>query len=316
MNQVSLISPISDGEAARSASPDTHADLAQQIMTTATEASAAPARRAPARHRLPIGIPVAACLAVAALIVTSLAGPDQRIGPIPVGPAKASALSFVERSGYIDVIVRNPAVDASIYRAEFAAHHLDVTLSFVPVSPSLVGTLVEAAGSGNSVGQISTITAKGRCWTGGGGNECPVGVRIPDGFHGQAQFVFGRAARPGEQYESTGSVTARGEVMHGLNYQGKTVTAVLAMLAARHATVAQYRYQGANGDICGKVTWPVPGNWRVNGADPWAPGQVMLWVGPPVAQSQPRCTDGNDQAPTPKASPTAGIPSAAGQPAP
>lgn len=312
MNQISSISPISDAEAARLVSPDTHADLAQRIMTTATEAGLAPARRAPVRRRLLIGIPVAACLAVAALTATSLASPGQRVGPIAVGPAKADALTFIRHSGYIDVIVRNPVADARLYRAEFAAHHLDVTLFFVPVSPSLVGTLVYAAGSGNSVGQIKTITAKGRCWTGGGGYECPVGVRIPDGFHGQAQFAFGRAARPGEQYEGTGSVTARGEAMHGLNYQGKTVAAVLAMLAARHVTVARYRYQGASQDVCGTLPGHIPGGWRVNGADPWAPGQVLLWVGPPTAGSHPRCAGKGIQTPSPKASATSVVPSPAG----
>ena len=303
MNQISLISPISDAEAARAVSPDTHADLTQRIMTTAVEeAGQAPARRAPVRRRLLIGIPVAACLAVAALIATSLAGPGQRVGPLTVGPAKADALSFVRHGGYIDVVVRNPLADEKSYRAEFAAHHLDITLSLVPVSPSLVGTLVYWGGS-SGAGGITTITAKGRCWTGGGGSECPVGVRIPDGFHGDAQFVFGRAARPGEQYESTGLVTAPGEAMHGLNYQGKTVAAVLAMLRARHVTVAAVRSMNA----CQKVPAHIPGIWRVYQADPWAPGQVLLWVG----RAGAHCSGAAAGKPTPKASPMA---SAAPQP--
>lgn len=312
MNEISSISPISDAAAARSVSPATHADLTQRIMTTATEAGVTPARRAPGRRRLLIGIPVAACLAMAALIATTLAGSGQRVGPVSVGPARADALSFTEHGGYIDVIVRNVVTDAKIYRAEFAAHHLDIRLFFVPVSPSLVGTLIYAGGSGNSVGQIKTITAKGRCWTGGGGDECPVGIRIPDGFHGQAQFAFGRGARPGEQYESTGLVTGPGEAMHGLNYQGKTVAAVLAMLAVRHVTVARYRYQGANQDICGTLPGHIPGDWRVNGADPWAPGQVLLWVGPPTAGSHPRCAGPRMPAPAPTASPTGAVPPPAG----
>lgn len=229
-----------------------------------------------------------------------------------MGIDRLDALTFIQHSGYIDVIVRNVVTDAKVYRAEFAAHHLNITLSFVPVSPSLVGTLVYAGGSGNSAGQIKTITAKGRCWTGGGGYECPVGIRIPAGFHGRAQFTFGRAARPGEQYESTGSVTARGEAMHGLSYQGKTVAAVLATLAARHVTVAQYRYQGANQDMCGTLPGHIPGGWLVNNADPWAPGQVLLWVGPPAGGTQPRCASNGIQAPVPKASPTGVVPSPAG----
>jgi hypothetical protein len=309
MNQISLISPVPDGEAARSVSPGTHADLAQRIMATPAETGVTPARwgqQGTVRRRLLTGIPVAACLAVAVLIATSLTGPDQRVEPISVGPAKADALSFIKHSGYLDVIVRNPVADAKIYRAEFAAHHLNITLFFVPVSPSLVGTLVYAGGSGR---QITTITAKGRCWTGGGGDQCPVGIRIPDGYHGHAQFAFGRAARPGERYESTGRVTAPGEAMHGLNYRGMTVSKVLAMLLARHVTVARFRYLTASQDPCGKLPAHIPGDWRVNGADPWAPGQVLLWVGPAHTDGGSHCAAA--QQPMPKASPTAVSPSPA-----
>jgi hypothetical protein len=197
--------------------------------------------------------------------------------------------------------VTNPLAAPAIYRAEFAAHHLNMTLSLVPVSPSLVGTLVYMGDGGPG---ITTITARGRCWTGGGGSACPVGVRIPLSFHGRASFTFGRAARPGEQYESTGLVTSPGEAMHGLSYRGRTVAAVLAMLGARHVTVPQYRYQSATGDICAPMPHPVPATWRVYDADPWAAHQVLLWVGPPAGAATPHCASSGKHAPSPVASPT------------
>jgi hypothetical protein len=63
--------------------------------------------------------------------------------------------------------------------------------------------------------------------------------------------------------------------MHGLNYVGKRVSTVLAMLARRHVTVATYRDNG-------RVLTPrqVPGTWYVYDAVPWAPQQVLLFVGP------------------------------------
>jgi hypothetical protein len=109
-----------------------------------------------------------------------------------------------------------------------------------------------------------------------------VGLRVPLGFHGTADFAFGRAARPGEQYESTGPVTAPGEAMHGLAYRGQTVPAVLAMLRARHVTVARYMYLSGNDSICARLPRHIPRTWRVWGADPWAPQQVMLSVGPRI----------------------------------
>jgi hypothetical protein len=335
MNPVSRIAPVSDADAARMVSPRTTADLAERIMATPAPTAAASGRAASGRsasghgtpepgHGVPPrgprhvrrwagGLAAAAALAVAALVVSSLGHPGQKLGPVSVGPpkAEAAALSFTRDAGYIDVVVRNPVADPKIYAAEFAAHHLRITLKMVPVSPSLVGTVIYVGTSGGATG-IGTITARGRCWTGGAGSACPVGLRVPLGFHGTADFAFGRAARPGEQYESTGLVTSRGEVMHGLAYRGKTVPAVLAMLRARQVTVAQYRYMYATGVPCGKSPHHVPGSWRVYSADPWAPHQVMLWVGPPAGTHIPGCPTriGTPSPnPTPSASPS---PSASG----
>jgi Sigma-70 region 2 len=80
---VTRISPVSDAEAARMARPDTLADLAGQITATPP---AAPGRRTASRGhwrsigkgRWWIGIPVAAGLAVALLVVTSLGRPPRR----------------------------------------------------------------------------------------------------------------------------------------------------------------------------------------------------------------------------------------------
>jgi hypothetical protein len=94
------------------------------------------------------------------LVTTSLGGPGQKVGPVDVGPpsAQAAALSFTRDSGYLDVIVRDPVAGPARYRAEFAAHHLRITLQLVPVSPSLVGTVVYMGISGP--GTITTITRR------------------------------------------------------------------------------------------------------------------------------------------------------------
>jgi hypothetical protein len=215
---------------------------------------------------------------VAGLIATSLGSPGQHVGPVPVGPAKAQAavMTVTRHGGYLDVIVANPVADSNKYRAEFARYHLNISLRLVPASPSIVGTLVYASYPVAHASQIKPITAVGKCWTGGGGAACPVGVRVSLRFHGAATLVFGRAARPGERYESTGLVTAHGEAMHGLHFVGRTVAAVTAMLAKRGVAVARFNF--ITGQCQGVLRRTVPGSWYVSGADPWAPGEVMLEV--------------------------------------
>ena len=206
MNQVSRISVVSDAEAARMVSAETLADLAERI--TASPYRQTPTVRSRSRTwRLLIVIPVAAAFAVALLIVTSLFRPGEKVGPVPVGPAKAraAALSFARHGGYIDVIVRNPMASQARYSAEFAAHHMHITIKMIAASPSVVGTLVYE--SANPRSGITIIRSRHACYTPGGGwGRCIVGVRVPVGYHGHAAFVFGRPARPGEQYQTAGSV--------------------------------------------------------------------------------------------------------------
>ena len=304
MNQASRISVISDAEAARMVSAETLADLAERI--TASPYQEMPTVRSRSRTwRLLIVIPVAAAFAVALLIVTSLFRPGEKVGPVPVGPgkARAEALSFARHRGYIDVIVRNPMASQARYSAEFAARHMHITITMIAASPSVVGTLVYE--SGNPHSGITIIRSRHACYTPGGGwGRCIVGVRVPVGYHGHAAFVFGRPARPGEQYQTAGSVTAPGEAMHGLRFAGRTVAAVLAMLHQQHVTAPVYRKDMGIPIRPGRV----PPTWYVYDAVPWAPHQVLLFVGPsrtPPQSAPPRHCRRTQPCPSP-------APSAAG----
>jgi hypothetical protein len=331
MNPITKICPVSDAEAAHLVRGSTMGALADDIVSSALPFADAPAgtgsvaghpgrRPRRLRRRLLIGVPVAAGLAVAGLIATSVGAPGQHLGPVSVGPPKAQAavLKFTTSCGYIRVIVRNPLADPKRYRAEFAKYHLNIGLTLVPASPSIVGTLVAESLSADA-SQLTPITAQGRCFAAGGG-VCPVGVLVPVHFRGSATLVFGRAARPGEQYESAGSATAPGEAMHGLHFQGKTVATVLAMLARRGITVATWRVQ-RSADCYTEARHSVPGTWLVYEAVPWAPGQVMLSAaktlpvpacapspgGPTPSMSPGAPTRSmSPGAPTPAKSPTAG----------
>ncbi len=89
--------------------------------------------------------------------------------------------------------------------------------------------------------------------------------------------------------------------MHGLAFQGQTVARVLAELAARRATVPVFN--------AARLLHRVPGGWFVYDADPWAPQQVMLFVGP-TPQQPPASPPVSASSPVPSPSPTAGTKSA------
>ncbi|MCP9983034.1 hypothetical protein [Actinomadura madurae] len=263
--------------------PDDAADaLAGRITATAVVPERRRRRRSPV---LLIGLPLAtaglACAAVAVIVR------DDGTRRPPVGTTTASprtalvaALSFTRKGDHIDVRVRDPLADPKRYQAEFAEHGLKVRLSLVPASPSIVGTVVAMSTSeGTTEDDIRTITAKGGCETGGGGDVCPVGVRIRTGYQGTADITFGRAARPGEQYSSSAPVTAPGEAMHGMTFRGHRVGEVLAALKKRNVTVPEYRVMDGN---VSKKALPdqVPATWYVHDAVPWAKNQVLLLAGP------------------------------------
>ena len=304
MNEITRICPVTDDEAARLARPQTLADLASQIAATPVEASPGGCRQAGQRtgrrprRRALLVVPLVAGLSAAAAFIAVSAGSSSAppAGSATTPPAaSAHALAFTTSADSITVIVRDPLADPAVYRAELAAHHLDITIQMRPVSPSLVGSVfyLDEPGSGP---QLIPITAKGACDTPGGGDICPVGVKIPAGFRGPAEIDFGRAARPGEQYVSAGSAFAPGEAMHGMTVKGKTVAEVVSQLRARHVSVAYYNEPGSGGQV---NVHSAPGGWYVYDAVPWAPGQVMLFVGPTAQQSA-----GNPAPGTPVPAPT------------
>jgi len=162
----------------------------------------------PARHpHRARRLTIAAAVAAAVLIALSF-GIAQMLRP---NPAQA-AVQFSQDDGCIVAMVTDPFAAEQQLNAAFAAHHLDIDLKLVPVSPSIVGSVVFLDG-----GDIQSILDKRYD---GPMGEQPVGLRIPTDFKGHASIVLGRPAKPGETYTSAGDAFAPGEALHGVDLVG------------------------------------------------------------------------------------------------
>ena len=275
MNPVTRISPVSDADVAGLTGAHTLADLGRDITAMPGMAPGRAARpgRSRIRTRLLVGIPAAAALAVGGLVAASIGSPGQHLGPVNVGPpsAQAAVLTITRHGGYLDVIVANPLADAAEVPGRVRPappEHLADAGARLAVAGGHAGLLRREHRDQAGHRDRQVLHRRRR-------RRLPGRGRVPLNFAGHADLTFGRAARPGERYETTAAANAPGELLHGLRYDGKTVSAVLAMLAARHISVPHFLLSVK----CENVSRDkAPGNWYVTDADPWAPGAVQLWV--------------------------------------
>ncbi|MFD1938891.1 MULTISPECIES: hypothetical protein [Nonomuraea] len=178
-------------------------------------------------------------LAVAAMAVSALAaavviGPGLIEGGKGVPTSYANAAIEIERRGDQWVArVKDPYADHARYAEAFRAVGLDVSLNLLPASPSGVGKVVRMGFSGN------TSPNKGI----GGGFEpegcemgspgCALAVTVSVGFTGTGVVSLGRPAKPGERYGNAASATRKGEPLHGLEVDERTVGEVRKAAAER-----------------------------------------------------------------------------------
>ena len=219
-----------------------------------------------------LGAAAVAAVAAALLITGSAVRPQ----------AAAGAVAFrTAPDGNIVATVTDPFAAQSRLKAAFAAHGLDITVSLVPVSPSLIGTVVYTSDNGGS-SAIQPLQG-GRCVTGGGG--CAIGVKIPATFTGKGYITLGRPAKPGETYESQASAFAPGEALHCSRLLGARVAAALPVLQADKLTsvwheVATVNAPDGKSRSVGRIDTTPPTNSYIWDGSMTAPGRVMIWTEP------------------------------------
>lgn len=120
---------------------------------------------------------------------------------------------------------------------------------------------------------ISTIDRPGGCdrpW-----GDCPIGIRVPVRYRGQAEISLARPARPGEIYRWRTSLAAPGGLLHCVPFINRPLSEVRPLLESRGVTVKTVFYGGRQ---AGK---PVPGG-GTSTTPSWSPRpRRSYWSGPP-----------------------------------
>jgi hypothetical protein len=295
-NAVAKLARVDDAQlASLSQSPAAQA-LFEEVTAVEHTSHASDTRPALARSRrrhLRVAL-IAAAIAIGAAAIFGV------VSELRQAPPAAAAVEFHTSGSYIVATVENPFAAERQLDDAFAAQHLDITLKLVPVSPSLVGSVVYM-GSSAGASDIGVLYSATRQAPGG---PLPIGLRIPVDFKGQADIVLGRTARPSETYVSTGDAFAPGEVLHGSGLVGMRVSAALLKLKALGLS-AEWRDLRVAKPVKGSLPAPVasptsgaapaPGvsgapastesvtvdpqtilNNVVIAADPLAPGKVLI----------------------------------------
>lgn len=236
------------------------------------------ARRA--RLRRPVGVRgwrpaivaaiTAGAVAVAIVITGALSTSSE------VGPAPAEAVTFhTAPSGSIVATVTEPFAAQSQLDAAFAAQGLKIRVNLMPVSPSIVGTVLFVGESSSGAAQIRPLQG-GHCLMGGGG--CPIGIEIPRDFKGTGSITLGRPAKPGERYDSSASLFAPGEPLHCSGLLGARVTDAIPVLHRDALAVIDWRENTDSSSGVGEsiTLAAAPGQNYIWGAELVAPGRVRV----------------------------------------
>ena len=212
-----------------------------------------------------------AAAAASIVAVATLIGVEAFTAPAGAG------IEFERRQGYLVAQVVDLRADPDAMRAKFREHGLDIDLKLVPVSPSLVGEIVASSESGPGIQHLPD-RARGcpeelRCG--------PIGLRIPNGWDGEAEIVLGREAQASETYVSAGDVFAPGEALHcATGVIGATVAAAGQVLERRGRDAIWHVDETIDGAVVGRIVESPAGieDWIVTDAIPASSDSVHLFA--------------------------------------
>jgi hypothetical protein len=190
------------------------------------------------------------------------------LASVPPAPAGAA--------GVVRADITSRAQAGAELAAVFKSHHFDIGVEQLPVSPTLVGSILATRTTGHSTdgnGILGRVT--GPC--AGGAGTCTQGLLLPSHFSGQMLVLVGRAAKPGEKYAESADVFRRGELLASTSLLGRTVEAALPVLDSFHVDVLWKVY----GDKSFSTVAP-DGWYHLTGGFAISARSICLEVKPPV----------------------------------
>lgn len=220
-------------------------------------------------------------LIVAAFAVSIFFGlsPGGELGSAPqVGQSTAkAAIEVAETTDAYEITFVTLAEDATQVEADLKALGLNITIDFVPVSPSLENRLVamSSPSEGENLPHFVETTD----------GITPSRLVVPKGFNGQAALTVGRPAEQGEDYVSSAiSAQMAGEALECVSIEGKTAGAALPLLESVEANI-EWRADSSDETFEGSVPEEYLG-WYVIATVPIAPGRVLIFLTDQSPESQ------------------------------
>lgn len=189
---------------------------------------------------------------------------------VSVSPSPAGAASVV-RAG-----ITNRSQAVAELQAVFRAHHFDIDVEQLPVSPSLVGSILGTQTLGRSTGSAGILgRVTGAC--AGGAAGCTQALLLASHFSGHMVILVGRTARNREKYAESADIFRPGELLAGSGLLGRRVEAALPALRRFHIAVF---WEGSGKKNCSAAA---PNAWyEVTGGFAISAVAICLRVTPPA----------------------------------
>jgi hypothetical protein len=194
--QVARLARVRDEQLdGRASTPAARALLAELVVERVHVPDAPPRRRPAAR---PVRRLALASVAVAAMTVAVVVGPSLLAGPGSATSYANSAIEVTRERDFFVARIKDPLADRAKYVEAFRAVGKDVDIELVPVSPRLIGRLLEASGGSGRVSTELVSVGPRPVDCASQPASCTMVVRIAAETTGTVRYRLGRAARPGE----------------------------------------------------------------------------------------------------------------------